>query len=167
MENEISDRYNQALEKYGIYDRSSFLWIKDKQNMRFNLLLNCNKNLANMKILNYNCEFLDLKTFLIQNFYRLEYNGCDINRKHVFNHIKNLFNKTIYMLTMNFLSHLTNIEYKKNDHFYFNLIELYDFAINNLIKRIIIDNSSLPFEITTRLFKNEKIDKNLVIYENI
>jgi len=46
-------------------------------------------------------------------------------------------------------------------------MELYDFSINNLTKRIIIDNSSLPFEITVKLFKNEKIEKNLVIYEDV
>lgn len=88
-------------------------------------------------------------------------------KNYVFQQLKYLFEKCNYMLTVNFLSHLTDEQYKYPDHFYINPLELYDFAINNLTKRVIINTGSLPYEITVKFFRDESIDKKLAIYNKV
>lgn len=214
VETAIIEKYNQELEKYGPNDRRSMFWTKDKQDMRFDLLLGKEFKKSNLSLLDYGCGFCDLKSFLIRNFYHLKYNGCDINKKfiaigcekyqdnifvvksandlsmtydiivvsgtfnllticdavqmknYVFEQILKLFEKTNYMLSINFLSHLTDQEYKYEGHFYLNPMDLYAFAIEHMTKRIEINAASLPYEVTMKFYKNEAIHKELTVYDS-
>ncbi len=214
IEKKILDKYNDELKKFGSSDRRSLFWTKDKQDMRFNLLLDSKLKLSNMSILDYGCGFADLNHYLKRNFFSLKYSGCDINynfidiarrnhpkediflinsiddisnnydiilasgtfnlleieneismKEYVFCHLKKLFDKTNYLLTVNFLSHLTDCNYRYKGHFYLDPRELYEFGISNMTKRICIDSSSLPYEITVKFFKNENIDNTLSIWK--
>jgi len=217
IEKKIKKLYTKSIKKYGLDDRRSLLWTKDKQDIRFNALLGENLKSTKMSILDYGCGVCDLKDFLTRNQYNMSYNGCDINNnfiekaierypdenifqirtsndildsydiilvsgtfnpigikshekmeKYVFKNIKKLFQKTNYMLTMNFLSHITDKEYKYSGHFYLEPIKIYQYAIKELnTTRVKIDTSSLPFEITIKLYKNSEFDtKNVLFLEN-
>ena len=213
IEKRIVEKYNSELEKYGLNDKRSLFWTKDKQDMRFNALLGEEFKKSHMTILDYGCGFGDLNSFLMRNYYNLIYNGCDINQNfiktaqdnhpdkniflinsvneiksnydiilisgtfnlislddisemktYIYNNLLKLFEKTNYMLCVNFLSHLTDEEYKYDGHFYINPSELYNFSIINMTSRINIDTHLLPYEITFKFFKNQNIDKSLSIY---
>jgi len=214
IENTINKKYNLEFQKYGVNDRRSLFWTKDKQEMRFNLLLGNEFKFSNLTILDYGCGFSDLNTFLVRNFYSLYYSGCDINpnfievaqknypehniycinsiddlqqnydiiavsgtfnllvmddsqqmKVYVFEQIKKLFSHTNILLSVNFLSHLTSEGYRYDGHFYLDPTDLYNFAIQNMTKRITIDTASLPYEITMKFYKNEILDPKLTIYK--
>jgi len=216
IEEKIIEQYDSALEKYGKNDRRSILWTKDKQDMRFQILLGEKIKKSKMTLLDYGCGFADLNLFLKKHFYDLQYNGCDINNnfvaasrenypeanifhinssddlsdvydvvvvsgtfnmlclanqesmeEYVFNQLIKLFEKTNYMLSVNFLSHMTDKEYRYDGHFYLDPVKLYQFAIENMTKRIEIDTSSIPYEITFRFYKNETIDYSMTIYKEV
>ncbi len=215
IEEKIIAKYNDELEKYGSNDRRALFWTKDKQDMRFHILLGEEYKNSRMTLLDYGCGFADLNSFLIRNYYNLHYHGCDINQNfiktakknhsdknifqidsvndisdnydiilvsgtfnlimldniqemkmYVFAQLLKLFKKTDYMLTINFLSHSTDEDYKYNGHFYLDPTELYNFAISQMTTRIQIDTHSLPYEITFKFFKNQTIDKSLSVYKN-
>lgn len=215
IEKAINELYTNELKKYGEDDRRSIFWTKDKQDMRFNLLLGEEYKKSNMSILDYGCGLCDLNSFLQRNFYSLRYNGCDINKnfveisqgkfpshnifmiesskdirdnydiilvsgtfnlltieskeemnKYVFQQLINLFEHTNYMLSVNFLSHLTDKEYQYNGHYYVDPSELYEFSIKNMTKRVTIDTASLPYEITMKFYKNETLIPKLVLYND-
>jgi len=214
IEDLIKTKYKRESIKYGMKDRRSLFWTKDKQNMRFNTLLGEQFKNSKMSILDYGCGFSDLLKYLKQNFYSLQYRGCDINADfvkeslkrypkatvfeisevndltedydivlvsgtfnligiddrntmydYIFHNINTLFSHTKHMLTINFLSHLTDKEYQYKGHFYLDPTKLYNYAISHLTKRIRIDTSSIPYEITMKLYKNEKITNNSVIFD--
>jgi hypothetical protein len=215
IEEKVIRCYNSAIDKYGESDRRSILWTKDKQDMRFHLLLGEELRSSRMTLLDYGCGFSDLFLFLKKNFYNLSYNGCDINPRfveisknkfpdanifhinssddisepydiilvsgtfnvlclddqnamenYVFEQLSKLFDKTKYMLSVNFLSHLTDDEYRYKGHFYLDPTSLYKFAIENLTSRIVIDNASLPYETTFKFYKDTEIDYNMTIYKS-
>jgi len=214
VEKKIVKVYNDAFKEFGVDDRRSILWTKDKQDMRFELLLGESFKRSNMSLLDYGCGFGDLNLFLKKHYYDLKYSGCDINKnfinnakkinpenelfliesskdiknnydiilisgtfnvlcldshlsmkEYVFEQLLYLFTKTNYMLSVNFLSHLTDKEYRYDGHFYLNPTDLYDFAVKNITKRVFMDASSLPYEITFKFFKNEKVDRDMTIYK--
>jgi len=216
IEKKINQQYNYAIEQYGENDRRSILWTKDKQDMRFQILLGSKVRSSKMTLLDYGCGFADLNLFLKKHFYNLQYNGCDINNKfiniskknypndnifhinssddlnnnydiilisgtfnvlcldsnnsmeeYIFEQLIKLFQKTNYMLSVNFLSNLTDNEYQYDGHFYLDPTRLYNFAIANMTKRIQMDTSSLPYEITFKFYKNEEIDYSMTIYKDI
>jgi len=214
IEEAILQMYKEESKKYGMKDRRSLFWTKDKQDARFHLLLGEPLKLSGMSLLDFGCGFADLAGFLRRNFYRLEYNGCDLNpdfveeaasrypgkkiyriesvddieerydivlasgtfnligiddaekmQKYVFDHLLKLFEHTDYMLTVNFLSHLTDAQYRYPGHFYLDLVALYTFAVEHMSSRVQIDTGGLPFEITVKIYKNTQIDPETVLYE--
>ncbi len=216
FEDIIKRKYQLESEKYGMDDRRSLFWTKDKQNMRFNLLLGEEYKCSNMTLLDYGCGFCDLSLFLEQNYYYLQYHGCDINpdfikkskrkfpeknifsistvnslknnydiilasgtfnligvedsgarEKYVIENLQTLFDHTSHMLTVNFLSHTTDNEYKYKGHYYLNPMKLYEYAVAHMTKRIQIDTASLPYEITMKFYKNDTINTNTVTYNHI
>lgn len=214
IEDKIIKEYTKALNKFGKNDRQSILWTKDKQDMRFQVLLGDKFTKSNMSLLDYGSGFSDLNQFLKTHFYNLRYSGCDINNNfieiakenypqsnifliksvddiketydiivisgtfnflciesyeemenYVFQQLIKLFKKTNYILSINFLSHCTDDEYKYTGHFYLNPTKLYDFAIKNMTQRIDMDTSSLPYEITFKFYKSEDIDYDMTVYK--
>ncbi len=212
---QIKKKYIDAYRLYGGSDRKSLLWTKDKQDMRFQILLGEKYKKSHMRLLDYGCGFADLYLFMKKHFYNIEYHGCDINEdfvieskkryksqdiflinniddiknkydivlisgtfnvlfpstieekeNYVFDSLSKLFEKTNHLLTVNFLSHLTDAEYKYEDHFYLDPVKLYDYAIKNMTKRVQIDTASMPYEITFKFFKNEDLDKEMTIYKD-
>ena len=215
IENNIIDLYSNEIKKYGLNDRRSLCWTKDKQDIRFNILLGEAFKCSKMSILDYGCGLCDLKSFLDRNLYNLNYNGCDINMEfiqksrliypheniflinsiddlegnydvilvsgtlnligiedyqelesYVFAHVFKLFNRTNYMLVVNFLSNKTDLGYQYDGHFYLDPMKLYDYASNNMTSRIKVDSSSLPYEITMKFFRNCSIDTQTVLYKD-
>jgi len=213
IEDRIIKEYNKAFNRYG-EDRRSILWTKDKQDMRFQILLGEELKKSRMSILDYGAGFADLNFFLKKQFYNLDYHGCDINKKfveisqkrfpnadifhinhvddvkdhfdiilisgtfnvlclnnqenmenYVFYHLCKLFSKTNYMLSVNFLSHLTDYNYKYKEHFYIDPTRLYEFAIKEMTHRIQIDSYSLPYELTFKFYKNTSIDYSMTTYK--
>lgn len=208
--------YNREAEKYGMKDRRSLFWTKDKQDMRFNLLLGEKYRQSGMSLLDYGCGFADLAGFIERNFYALRYCGCDINpgfveeaslrypdkeifaigsvndlqehydivlasgtfnligiedeaekERYVFQHLQTLFEHTDFMLTVNFLSHLTDADYRYAGHFYLDPTRLYRFAVEHLSRRVQIDTAGLPYEITVKIFKPQTIDERNVLYKEV
>ena len=98
-------------------------------------------------------------------FNLLDIEDSSLMKEYVFEQILTLFSKTNHMLTMNFLSHLTDEEYRYPGHFYLDPMELYDFAVKYMTKRVQIDTKSLPYEITVKFYKNEMIDPNSTLYK--
>ena len=214
IEETILKMYKEESKKYGLKDRRSLFWTKDKQDARFHLLLGEPLKCSGMSLLDFGCGFADLAGFLQRNFYHLEYNGCDLNpdfveeaasrypektiyqiksvddiqeqydiilasgtfnligiddaakmQTYVFDHLLKLFKHTEYMLTVNFLSHLTDDRYRYPGHFYLDPVTLYTFALEHMSSRVQIDTAGLPFEITVKIYKNTKIDPEAVLYE--
>jgi SAM-dependent methyltransferase len=215
IEKKINKMYTKEIAKYGINDRRSLFWTKDKQDNRFNILLDEKLKCSKMTILDYGCGVADLKNYLTKNFYNLSYSGCDINdafikeakskfpdtdlyiiqtskdikgqydiilvsgtfnligiddydcmKQYVYDNIYTLFEKCNYMLTVNFLSHTTDDEYKYKGHFYLDPMELYKFSIKKMTTRIHIDTYSLPFEITMKFYKNMDFNDK-VLYKDV
>ena len=216
IENKIIDRYSNEIKKYGLKDRRSLFWTKDKQDIRFDILLDEKLKCSKMSILDYGCGVSDLQDYLVRNRYNLIYNACDINSEFVQEslsrypeenifHISNvddlvdnfdiilvsgtfnliaidddnaiynyvlanivkLFNKTNYMLTINFLSHKTDVEYQYEGHFYLDPMKLYEYASKNMSNRIKVDSSSLPYEITMKFYKDCSINLQTVLYNDV
>lgn len=213
IESKIINMYTEEIDKYGVEDRKALFWTKDKQDIRFNILLDERLKLANMSLLDFGCGVGDLKLFLEKNQYNLIYNGCDINnlfieeakRKHpdrdffliesvkdisknfdiilvsgtfnligeddvdkmeeyIYSNLLQLFERTNYMLSVNFLSHTTDKEYRYDGHFYLDPMKLYEFAYKHMTKRIKIDTGSLPYEITVKFYKDCSINAKTVLY---
>jgi len=215
IEEKILNIYSKEIAKYGVTDRKSLFWTKDKQDIRFNILLGESLRCSKMSILDYGCGISDLNDFLKRNRYNLIYNGCDINdsfvqeslnrypkenvflidsvndvadcfdivlvsgtfnltgldsyeemEEYVFSNILKLFQKTNYMLCINFLSHTTDEEYKYDGHFYLDPSKLYAYASEKMTSRIEINTSSLPYEITMKFYKDQSIDMTTVLYKD-
>lgn len=87
-------------------------------------------------------------------------------KEYIFENLLKLFNKTNYLLTINFLNHTTDPSYRSVNNVYINPTEFYDFALKNMTKRIKIDTASLPYEVTIKLYKHEEINPELVLYND-
>lgn len=214
IESKIVDIYSNEIKKYGLKDRRSLFWTKDKQDIRFNILLSEKLKSSTLSILDYGCGTSDLKSFIDRNLYNFIYNGCDINKdfiseaqdrypeeniflidsvddidkfydivlisgtfnltgindyaameSYVFTNILKLFEKTNYMLTINFLSHKTDAEYQYEGHFYLNPMKLYKYASQHMTNRIFIDEASLPYEVTMKFYKDNNLNTSTVLYK--
>ena len=73
----------------------------------------------------------------------------------VFDIVKTLFQKCNVYLSVNFMTDA--VDFQQPDTYHQNVTELYEFAIKNLSKRLVIDQSYMPYEYTLTVWKNENI----------
>ena len=70
-----------------------------------------------------------------------------------------LFSKTDTCLSVNFMS--TDVDYISEGSYHQNVNEIYNFAVENLSKRLIIDQSYMPYEFTLKIYKNDGKIQNI------
>jgi len=79
-------------------------------------------------------------------------------KKHqqiVYENLSHLFSKTNDVLSVNFMT--DQVDFIQAGAFHQNVIDLYDFAKNNLTKRVALDESYMPYEFTFHFFKDQNI----------
>lgn len=86
------------------------------------------------------------------------------HRRKVFSIISELFSKANISLSVNFMTDA--VDFIQPGAYHQNVKELYDFAFNDLTKRIVIDQSYMPYEFTITLFKDQTILRPENIYKN-
>tara|TARA_Y100001958_G_C21243317_1_gene572051 strand:+ start:629 stop:1267 length:639 start_codon:yes stop_codon:yes gene_type:complete len=82
----------------------------------------------------------------------------------VFNTLDNLFSKTKKVLSVDFLS--PEVNYKIEDSYHQEFIELINFIISKLSRRFEINHTYLPYEYCVHIFKNDKIIAPENVFEN-
>lgn len=88
--------------------------------------------------------------------FNLIYNkDIESHKEIIFKSLKHLFTKTNVALIVNFMT--DKVDFKQTDAFHVEPLEIYTWVYNNLSKRLILDQSFLPFEYTLTIFKNQEI----------
>lgn len=85
----------------------------------------------------------------------------DEHKSIVYNILQSLFKKANIALSVNFMS--DEVDFQQDGAFHININELLNFSKSNLTKRLIVDQSYMPYEFTMTLFK----DANIISPENI
>lgn len=75
------------------------------------------------------------------------------------NTFANLFNKTNIYLAINFLN--KDVDYIQDGAYHQDVIELYNFVVKHLSKRVIIDQSYMPYEFSIIIYKDQAINENI------
>jgi SAM-dependent methyltransferase len=83
--------------------------------------------------------------------------------KLVFDRIKNLFNCTNNVLSIDFQSNF--VDFKQPSSYHQDLSTLASFITNKLGRRFIIDNSYMPYEFTVHIFKKNKIIRPKLVFD--
>jgi SAM-dependent methyltransferase len=68
--------------------------------------------------------------------------------------IKHLFGKTNVCLCVNFMT--DQVDFVQDEAYHQNIVGFYDFAFQKLNRRLIIDQSYLPYEFTMLIFKDQE-----------
>jgi trans-aconitate methyltransferase len=90
--------------------------------------------------------------------------SVDSHQKIIYDILSHLFSKTKVALSVNFMTDA--VEFIQEGAFHQNVKELYDFASENLTKRLVIDQSYMPYEFTITLYKDQTIIRPENIYPN-
>jgi hypothetical protein len=98
--------------------------------------------------------------------FNIKYNADDKkNREIIFSGLKELFKRTNIYLSANFMTDV--VDYRQPDTYHQNVMDLYQFAVNNLSRRIVIDQSYMPYEYTITIWKDQSIIRPENIYSNV
>lgn len=97
-------------------------------------------------------------------FNMLYVNDVQEHKKRVFGILTELFSKTNVSLSVNFMTDA--VDFIQTGAYHQNIKELYDFVFADLTKRIVIDQSYMPYEFTITLFKDQTILRPENIYVN-
>lgn len=97
-------------------------------------------------------------------FNMLYVNDVQEHKKIVFGILTELFSKTKVSLSVNFMTDA--VDFIQPGAYHQNIKELYDFAFTKLSKRIVIDQSYMPYEFTITFFKDQTILRPENIYVN-
>jgi trans-aconitate methyltransferase len=84
------------------------------------------------------------------------------HRKIVFDTLAKLFSRTKKYLSVNFMT--DQVDFQQEGAYHQNVMELYEFCSVNLSKRIVIDQSYMPFEFTITIWKDAGINKPDYVY---
>lgn len=111
-------------------------------------------------------DFGDVKNnydfITIAGVFNILYTNLNDHKKIVFNTIKHLFEYTNIALSINFMTDL--VDFKSENSYHQNIPEIFEFACNHLSKRLIIDQSYMPYEFTITIFKDAEIIRPANIY---
>jgi SAM-dependent methyltransferase len=86
----------------------------------------------------------------------------DKHKMYVLNLLSKLFQKTNKYISVNFMT--DQVDFIQEKSFHINPIEVYDFFRNHLSKRILINQSYMPYEFTITVWKDDFIIKPDNIY---
>jgi len=87
----------------------------------------------------------------------------DEHKTMVFNIIEHLFCKTNTALAVNFMS--DEVDFQQDGAFHMNVVELLQYTKRHITKRIVLDQSYMPFEFTLILYKNDEVVKPDNVYD--
>ncbi len=79
-------------------------------------------------------------------------------KKHqqiVYDNLSHLFSKTNDVLSVNFMT--DEVDFIQDGAFHQNVMDLYNFTKKNLTKRVVVDESYMPYEFTFHFFKDQNI----------
>lgn len=88
----------------------------------------------------------------------------EMHKAMVFDILKYLYSKSRIYLSVNFMTDA--VDFIQPGAYHQNIPELYEFITKNLSKRVIIDQSYMPYEFTVTIFKNQTILRPENIYSN-
>lgn len=97
-------------------------------------------------------------------FNMLYTSNVESHQKIIYDILSHLFSKTKVALSVNLMTDA--VDFIQEGAFHQNVKELYDFASENLTKRLVIDQSYMPYEFTITLFKDQTIIRPENIYPN-
>jgi trans-aconitate methyltransferase len=86
------------------------------------------------------------------------------HKEIIFDILSHLFSKSKIYLSVNFMTDA--VDFIQPGAYHQNIPELYDFITKNLSKRVVIDQSYMPYEYTVTIFKNQNILRPENIYSN-
>lgn len=92
---------------------------------------------------------------LVTVFNLLYRNSSAEQYEDVKNVLTQLFSKTKKVLSVDFMT--DQVDFIGANSYHQNLIEFYNFCFANLTRRIVIDQSYMPYEYTVHLFKDDEI----------
>jgi trans-aconitate methyltransferase len=84
------------------------------------------------------------------------------HKKLLFEILEHLFSKSNNFLAVNFMT--DNVDFIQENAYHQNVTELYNFIQSKLSKRLIIDQSYMPYEFTATIYKNQTILRPENIY---
>jgi len=91
---------------------------------------------------------------------------AETEEKHksvVYKILEHLFDRTKIALAVNFMT--DEVDFQQDGAFHMNVIELLNYAKNHLTKRVVLDQSYMPYEFTLILYKNDEIIKPDNVYD--
>lgn len=77
--------------------------------------------------------------------------------------ISHLFKKTNKVLSINFMT--DQVDFQAPGSYHQNVVEIYNYCNINLSKRIVVDQSYMPFEYTIHVFKDDSITDPVNVYK--
>lgn len=87
-------------------------------------------------------------------------------KKHqqiVYDNLSHLFSKSNDVLSVNFMK--DEVDFIQEGAFHQNVMDLYNFSKKNLTKRVVVDESYMPYEFTFHFFKDQNILRPDNIYK--
>jgi len=85
--------------------------------------------------------------------FNMMYSDCvKIHKEIIKNTVEHLFSKCTKWLSINFMA--DNVDYVQDGAYHQNAIEFYNYAYGNLSRRIILDQSYLPYEFSVIIYKD-------------
>lgn len=101
---------------------------------------------------------------LISGVFNLLYQGYDpeAQQQFVFDTLKTLFQKTRRTLAVNFMT--TQVDFVQPNAYHQNPLDLYRFAVENLSRRVRLDQSYMPYEFTFIIYQDQEIVRPKCIY---
>ncbi len=120
--------------------------------------INSNKNIEPEIDYKLICSYEDIKEnydyiSIVGVFNMMYCNSIQVHKKIVQDTVKYLFSKCNKWISINFMT--DDVGYVQGDAYHQNPVEFYNYAYNNLSKRIILDQSYLPYEFTITIYKDE------------
>ena len=89
-------------------------------------------------------------------------NDIEIHRTIVFDIIEQLFAKTRVYLSVNMMTDI--VDFHQPAAYHQNIIQLYNFVFDKLSRRLVIDQSYMPYEFTLTVWKDQYIQRPANLY---
>jgi trans-aconitate methyltransferase len=95
-------------------------------------------------------------------FNMLYNDDLDIHRTIVFDIIEQLFTKAKVYLSINMMTDI--VDFRQSGAYHQNIIQLYNFVFDKLSRRLVIDQSYMPYEFTLTVWKDQYIQRPANLY---
>lgn len=127
---------------------------------------NGQKNASFQHITSYQDVHGQYDYILSAGVFNLRYNDdLTINKQFVYDSITHLFHCTKTALLIDFMP--ADVDYMQESAYHQDVMEIYDFFRKNLTRRLMIDQSYMPYEYCLIAFKNQDILRPDNIYQEI